>query len=119
MATLGQRLFGNARRNSEARVQKLALKVRAEAWFRSAGSPLIDEDQIAAGSVGSPRLMGGINGERITRATADIDDRLGPRGLLLALDDDDCQLEAAGVEVIVVAGDADRAAPQPCADLRR
>jgi len=71
---------------------------------------LIDEDEIVIGRVGFLRLVGSINGERITGAAADVDDWVRQRGLLHARDHDDGEGIAAGIRPGVIARDADRAA---------
>ena len=95
------------------------VEVGAEVRLRSAGPPLIDEDEIAAWGVGGPGLMIGVDGEGAAGAAADIIDRLGEHRLLCASDNDDGQLEAVCTWVIVTPRDADRAAAQARTDLGR
>src|SRR5258708_4659189 len=73
----------------EGGTEERAIEVRAEVRLRSAGSPLIDQDKIAARRIGGAGLMVGVDSEGTARAAADVDDRLGERGLLRAHHDDD------------------------------
>ena len=115
----GQGIVTRVRGDAEGGIEERAVEVRAELRLRSAGSPLIDEDQIAAWGVGGPGLMVGVDGEGTAWAAVDINDGVREHGLLRAPDDDDRQLEPACAGVIVTPRDADRAAAQARTDLRR
>jgi hypothetical protein len=90
--TLGHGIVARVRGDGEGGIEERAVEVRAELRLRSAGSPLIDEDEIAAWGVGGPGVMVGEDGEGTAWAAADINDRLGKCRLLRAPHDDDRQL---------------------------
>ena len=93
--------------------------VRAEVRLRSAGSPLVDEHDIAAWGVGGAGLVVGVDGEGTAWPAVDINHGLGKRRLLRAPDDDDRQLELTSAGIVVVPRDTDCAATQARTDLRR
>jgi hypothetical protein len=68
--------------------------------------------------VRDPGLLVGVDGERAPWAAVDINDGVRKIGLLRAPDDDDRQLEPAGVGIMIILRDADRAASQARPDFR-
>ena len=112
-------MVSRLRCNGDGGSEERTVEVGAEVRLRSAGPPLIDEDEISAWGVGGPSLMVGVYGEGAAGAAADINDGLGERGLQRAPDDDNRQHEPACAGVIVTPRDADRAAAQARANLLR
>src|SRR5439155_17228875 len=62
--TLGEGIIARVRGDDEGGIEERTVEVRAELWLRSAGSPLIDQDKIAARRVGGAGLVVGVDGER-------------------------------------------------------
>ena len=94
-ATLGQCSVIRVRGDGNAGIEERPAEVRAKLRFRPAGSPLIDEDEIAACGVGDPGLVIRVDGEGTAWAAVDINHGVRERRLLSAFDNDDRQLESA------------------------
>jgi len=60
---LGQSIVCRVRCDGDGGIEERAVEVRAEVRLRSAGSPLVDEDDIAAWGVGGAALVVGVDGE--------------------------------------------------------
>ena len=117
--TLGHGIVGRVHGDGDGRVEERVVEVRAEFRLRSAGSPLIDQYEIAAGRIRHARLLVRVDSEGTAWAAADVNNGIRQRGLLRASDDDDRQLKAAAAGVVVVPWDPDGATAQARTDLRR
>ena len=117
--SLRQGIVSRLRCNGDGGIKERAVEVGAEVRLRSAGPPLIDEDEISAWGVGGPSLMVGVYGEGAAGAAADINDGLGERRLLCPPNNDDGQLEPACAGIRVIPRNADCAAAQARTDVGR
>ena len=118
-AAPGQGVIARIRGDGEGGIEEGASGRWAKLRLRPAGAALVEAVESRARGIGGPGLLLGIDGEGTSRPAIDIDDGVQRCRLLRAPHDHDRQLEPAGIGVIVVPRDADRAAAKARRDFGR
>jgi hypothetical protein len=96
-------IFGHVGHYRDVGFEHFGRELWTQLRLRTAGAALIDQNEIAAWSIGMARLIIRVDCQRPSRPSADVDDGVWQWRLLSAFGNNDREIEVPGGGVVVVA----------------